>query len=462
MPAPNKKKGHSTLPKDSRREVSDDDDAIRHVSKRSNNATQGKTKNPKDNELVSIGGKPKTPPKPTKVQQKQQVEPVLKKSVPKKEETKVVESIKSAPSTKTNARTANQTKPAPTVVKEPTKAAIVAKKGKVTPPPVETSSEEEEEEEDGDDGVDQFPDDSSDEDFEDDFEGEFDMMNMFSPDLIAKMFGGLGESEADSLLSRLFGGYGEGHEGEEGDGFDYNGDEQQFDPEIFKAIAKQAVDKALFGPNSNALEKLKRQLAEADGEGEEGQEGDLFGGDYFFGEGEEGDYYFGEGEEGDFDDNSDEEDAERSENDDLDELLSLQAIPKTQNTKQTKKEATKQSSKHPKQMDDNGNDGDGDGDEDDDDDDDDIQAEFNFHDPDNDKDWHAVKRFVANLIDKKDFNASEFADLITLQQQVGTTIKCPDAGEEPLGFISLLGFNQHAEKQSMKQIKDYIINNSVN
>eukprot|EP00461_Guttulinopsis_vulgaris_P000711 UN00711 len=163
--------------------------------------------------------------------------------------------------------------------------------------------------------------------------------------------------------------------------------------------------------------------------GEEGEfdmdgEGEVFDfGDF---EGEFGDFPFGEGEFGDFEgddmmgdlseeDNTDDSDDERSEHDDLHEMLSMEAPAKTTNNKKQQQQKNKASTM-------------GDDSDEDEDLDDDIQAEFNFHDPDNEKDWHATKKFTLSLIDKKDFNASEFADIITQQTLVGTTIKCPDAG----------------------------------
>ena len=161
---------------------------------------------------------------------------------------------------------------------------------------------------------------------------------------------------------------------------------------------------------SDDEEEFLRQMMEAgelDFLGEEGF-------DFFnFGEGE--DFAFGDDELIDDDDDDEDDEGGRSENDDLDELISLHAQSAPQPKKKAK--ASKTKAKKAAIPDD-----DDDGDDDDEDSNGEIQASFGFFDPDETKDWHSVKKFVSTLIDKKNFDAHNLADIIVGQPHVGM---CP-------------------------------------
>ncbi len=162
--------------------------------------------------------------------------------------------------------------------------------------------------------------------------------------------------------------------------------------------------------------------------------------------------------EGDDEDGDDDD-----ENADVDELLSFQATSKPKAGKSGaaaaggKKKGAKGAAVKGAEA---SNDVDDDDDDDDNEDGGVIQANFDFFDPDPARDYHAVKAFVRSLTEDKDFDAGNLADIVACQAEVGTVVKSDDAGDEPLGFITILDYSEHKDSASFKQIKEYILSNA--
>jgi hypothetical protein len=191
-------------------------------------------------------------------------------------------------------------------------------------------------------------------------------------------------------------------------------------------------------------EQLKAMLAAM--EGDEGDEGDFAG--------EDGD------DEGAFE--GDDEDDSDDENLDLDELIDLSsdATAKHRAAERAREaEAAKAAAKAAKKAgkpvpkpakpsadeEDVGEEG--------------MDASFGFFDP-NPEDFHAFKSFVRHVTDDADFDVSGFSDIIAQQAAVGTTVKNDDAAGGPLGFITVLSLAEHADAQSIKQLKSFVLDNA--
>eukprot|EP00826_Nyctotherus_ovalis_P023854 TRINITY_DN1835_c0_g1_i2.p1 TRINITY_DN1835_c0_g1~~TRINITY_DN1835_c0_g1_i2.p1 ORF type:complete len:290 (+),score=89.58 TRINITY_DN1835_c0_g1_i2:179-1048(+) len=89
----------------------------------------------------------------------------------------------------------------------------------------------------------------------------------------------------------------------------------------------------------------------------------------------------------------------------------------------------------------------------------DVNVELNFIDP-NESYFHAVRYFLINLLDGETFNVGDLADAIITQVQVGTLIVNEDDTPEDrnvLAFATLLPFELHGKRDSMKSILKYCI-----
>jgi len=88
----------------------------------------------------------------------------------------------------------------------------------------------------------------------------------------------------------------------------------------------------------------------------------------------------------------------------------------------------------------------------------DIDVDFEFYDM-KESDFHSVKTLLQSFIEipGKDFLSSDFANLISQQVAVGTTVKTEGCEEEPIGFITILSLQFHQALPVIKQIKDFVL-----
>jgi len=87
----------------------------------------------------------------------------------------------------------------------------------------------------------------------------------------------------------------------------------------------------------------------------------------------------------------------------------------------------------------------------------DVDVDFEFYDM-KEADFHSVKTLLQNYIEipGKEFLSSDFANLISGQAAVGTTVKTEGCEEEPIGFITLLSVQFHQALPVIKQIKEFV------
>jgi len=88
----------------------------------------------------------------------------------------------------------------------------------------------------------------------------------------------------------------------------------------------------------------------------------------------------------------------------------------------------------------------------------DVDVDFEFYDM-KESDFHSVKALLQTYIEipGKDFLASDFANLISQQVAVGTTVKTEGCEEEPIGFITILSLQFYHALPVINQIKDFVM-----
>ncbi|KAI9291745.1 hypothetical protein K502DRAFT_308819 [Neoconidiobolus thromboides FSU 785] len=89
-----------------------------------------------------------------------------------------------------------------------------------------------------------------------------------------------------------------------------------------------------------------------------------------------------------------------------------------------------------------------------------INVEFDFFDP-KEIDFHNIKNFMTNYFGKDRIDTSDLADLIISQPLIGTTIKAVEE-DDALAIFTILNMNVHESKNSITQIRDYILSSSRN
>lgn len=143
-------------------------------------------------------------------------------------------------------------------------------------------------------------------------------------------------------------------------------------------------------------------------------------------EGEEEDEGEDEGDEGD-----------QSDSEDDDEDISFEPQTKKRSKSGDKDEKKKKSKK---------------------DDNSDVDVDFEFFDM-RESDFHSVKNLLQNYIEipGKDFLSSDFANLISGQAAVGTTVKTEGCEEEPIAFATLISLQFHSALPVVQQIKHFVL-----
>ncbi|KAM5542148.1 hypothetical protein V8D89_004021, partial [Ganoderma adspersum] len=90
-----------------------------------------------------------------------------------------------------------------------------------------------------------------------------------------------------------------------------------------------------------------------------------------------------------------------------------------------------------------------------------VDVDFEFFDPNPDIDYLATKRLLIQLelfnADAQDLPIHDLTDLILSQPLVGTTVKCDGRESDPYAFLTVLNFNVHKDRLSIKALVAYIL-----
>ncbi|KAJ2828843.1 Mss4p nuclear export [Coemansia furcata] len=86
-----------------------------------------------------------------------------------------------------------------------------------------------------------------------------------------------------------------------------------------------------------------------------------------------------------------------------------------------------------------------------------VDVDFEFFDP-KPIDFHAMKRMLMSAFgdDAEDFSLSALVDLILSQNTIGSTVKF-EGDDDPYAFLTVLNMHAHADKEPIRQIKDYLL-----
>ncbi|KAG6848556.1 hypothetical protein H0H93_015964 [Arthromyces matolae] len=93
-----------------------------------------------------------------------------------------------------------------------------------------------------------------------------------------------------------------------------------------------------------------------------------------------------------------------------------------------------------------------------------IDVDFDFFDPNPNVDYQAIKRLLAQLLQKDadayNFNLHELTELILGQPTVGTTIKTDGIESDPYALLTVLNMHLHHQHPSIKAIANYALEKS--
>lgn len=96
-----------------------------------------------------------------------------------------------------------------------------------------------------------------------------------------------------------------------------------------------------------------------------------------------------------------------------------------------------------------------------------INVSFEFCDIREDRDYDSIKNFLSSYIEvQSDSNkytqfTEDFASYITKQVQVGTILRVEEAGDEPLGFVTILDiYNLQKTTKFFEYIRNFILENA--
>lgn len=87
-----------------------------------------------------------------------------------------------------------------------------------------------------------------------------------------------------------------------------------------------------------------------------------------------------------------------------------------------------------------------------------LDVDFEWFAPDPEVDFHGLKTLLRQLfdVDNELFDLSELTEMILVQPNLGSTIKCDGEESDPFAFLTVLNLHQHREKAVIRQITEYL------
>jgi len=87
-----------------------------------------------------------------------------------------------------------------------------------------------------------------------------------------------------------------------------------------------------------------------------------------------------------------------------------------------------------------------------------IDLDFDYYDT-RPSDYQAFRNFLTQFLNDDKFDAADLATIISEQTSIGTTVKNGDGGTDPLAFLTAINLYQHKDRNSVKQILEFLVEN---